>query len=257
MFIFFIFFAVIGLILNLNYGLFVGLLVGVLVFCFISKWGEKIILVFSRARYVTDDENLINQIKNFSAHLGIKHVAIYWSNTFENNVYFTDSYFGTPALIIGRNVYLGFSKNELNSLIYASLLKIKSKEAQSRTMVSLLFLVIFSPFYLMYSLVKIKKIKEFLIVFVYPALALKNLMYEKEKDVISFDLIVGSMRGLKKDYISAIFKLSFLESQNEKLIGYLALSDLVHAKNQTIDAVESVLLSPVDINKRLKALSAI
>lgn len=247
--------SVIGLIFNLNYGLFVGLALGALLFFFFSKWGDKVVLVFSRARYVTDDEDLINQIRNFCAHLGIKHVAVYWSNTFTNNVYFTDSYFGTPALIIGRGVYNEFSKNELKSLIYASLLKIRDKEARNRTMVALLFLVTFAPLYFIRALIKNKALKSALSVFFYPTLAIKNRMYEKESEVIKFDQKVGNMEGLKKDYTSALFKLSFLDAQNDKLVGYLVISDLVHVKNRTDDALENILLIPVDIKKRIKALS--
>jgi len=170
-------------------------------------------------------------------------------------VYFTDSYFGTPAIIIGKSVYNDFSKNELKSLIYASLLKIKSKEAISRTMIALIFLMIFSPLYFAKSTIKNSVLKKALGLFFYPTLALKNLMYEKESEVIKFDHKVGNMEGLKKDYTSALFKLSFMDSQYDKLIGYLVISDLVHVKNKTSDAIENVLLEPVDIKKRIKALS--
>ncbi len=247
--------AVVGLIFNLNYGLLIGLSFGLLIFFFFCKWGDKVVLVFARARYVTDDEELINQIRNFCAHIGIKHVAVYWSNVFTNNVYYADSYFGTPAIIIGRTVYNEFSKNEIKSLIYASLLKINCKEARNRTMVALLFLVIFSPLYFARSIIKNRTVKNTLDIFFYPTLALKNRMYEKEIEVINFDQRVGNMEGLKKDYTSALFKLSFLDTQNDKLIGYLVISNLVHVKNRTNDALENVLLEPVDIKKRIKALS--
>jgi hypothetical protein len=92
----------------------------VLLIAFYSKWGEKLVLVFARARYVSDDEILINQVKNFCVHLNIFEVKVYWSSSFVNNVYYTDSYFGKPALIIGKHIYQQFTRNELNSLIYAS-----------------------------------------------------------------------------------------------------------------------------------------
>ncbi|MGZ3806803.1 MAG: hypothetical protein ACXVCE_01855, partial [Bacteriovorax sp.] len=62
-------------------------------------------MIFAKARYVTDDEILINQVKNFCCHSEIPEVKVYWSNVFVNNLYYTNSYFGKPALIIGKNIY--------------------------------------------------------------------------------------------------------------------------------------------------------
>lgn len=214
------------------------------------------VLVFSKARYVTDDESLINQVKNFCCHLGINEVKIYWSNAFVNNVYYTDSYFGKPALIIGKNIYSQFTRNELNSLLYASLLKIKSKEARNRTLVSLIFLVLYSPVYFVRSFFNSSRTRKNFEIFFYPAFSIKTLMYENEKAVLAFDQEVGKMLGLRKDYIASLFKVSRLPSFNEKTIGALALAELSHSKNATEDVISSLLFKTVDIKARMKALSA-
>ncbi len=248
--------AFIGLLFNLMLGPWIGLVLSVLVLGLLSKWGEKIVLVFARARYVSDDESLINQVKNFSCHLNIKEVKVYWSNTFVNNVYFTDSLFGKPALIIGKNIYKQFTRNELNSLIYASLLKIKSGEAKNRTMVSLLFIILYSPIYIIRALLKSHRLHRNLDVFFYPAFSLKTLMYENEKYVVKFDAEVGKFQGLKKDYIGAIFKVAHMPSFNEKTVGALVLAELSHSKNMTEDFLGNVLFKSVDIKMRMKALSS-
>jgi hypothetical protein len=248
--------AFLGLLLNLTYGLWVGLVLSLLVLAFFTKWGEKLILVFSKARYVSDDEALINQVKNFCCHLHISEVKIYWSNTFVNNVYYTDSYFGKPALIIGKNIYNQFSRNELNGLIYASLLKIKNGEAKNRTLVSLIFMVLYSPVYIMRAFLKSYRIRRHLEVFFYPAFSLKSLMYENEKDVILFDAEVAKMQGLKKDYMAALFKINHLPSFNERTVGALVLAELCHSKNDTEDVLGNLLFKTVDIKARMKALSA-
>lgn len=240
----------------MSYGLSGGIILALLLIALFAKWGEKIILIFAKARYVTDDESLINQVKNFCCHLNISEVKIYWTNAFVNNVYYTDSYFGKPALIIGKNIYSQFSRNELNSLIYASLLKIKSKEAKNRTMVSLIFLVLYSPVYFVRAFFNSSRIRRNLEIFFYPAFSIKMLMYENEKEVLSFDQEVGKMQGLKKDYTAALFKIGHLPSFNERAIGSLALAELSHAKNSTEDVIGNLLFKTVDIKARMKALSS-
>jgi hypothetical protein len=223
---------------------------------FFCKWGEKLILVFAKARYVTDDELLINQVKNFCWHLTIREVKIYWSNTFVNNVYYTDSYFGKPALIIGKNIYSQFTRNELNSLIYASLLRVRSGEAKNRTLISLLFLVLYSQVYLVRSFFNSYRIRRSFEIFFYPAFSLKSMMYEKEKEVLGFDAEVGKMQGLRKDYIAALFKISHLSSFYENSIGALVMTELSHAKNSSQDVINNILFKKVDIKKRMKALGS-
>lgn len=237
-------------------GPWIGIAVSLVVIAFYLKWGEKLVLVFAKARYVGDDESLINQVKNFSCHLNINEVKIYWSNAFVNNVYFTDSYFGKPALIIGKNVYNQFSRNELNSLIYASLLKIKSGEAKNRTLVSLLFTTLYSPIYILRALFKSYRLRRNLEIFFYPAFSLKTLMYENEKNVVNFDHQVGKMQGLKKDYMAALFKVALMPSFNERTVGALVLAELAHTKNTTEDVLGNLLFKTVDIKTRLKALSS-
>lgn len=241
---------------NLSYGLYVGVGLALVILAFFAKWGEKLVLVFAKARYVTEDETLINQAKNFCVHLNVPEVKIYWSNAFVNNVYYTDSYFGKPALVIGKHIYQQFTRNELNSLIYASLLKIKSGEAKNRTMVSLIFFILYSPAYIIRSFFNSYKARKNLEIFFYPAFSIKTLMYENEKNVISFDSEVGKMTGLKQDYIAALFKLSQLPSFNERTSGALVVAELAHAKNETDDVLGSLLFKTVDVRARMKALSS-
>lgn len=245
-----------GLLFNLTTGPWIGIVISIVVLAFLSKWGEKLVLIFAKARYVSDDESLINQVKNFSCHLNISEVKIYWSNTFVNNVYYTDSYFGKPALIIGKNIYKQFTRNELNSLIYASLLKIKSGEAKNKTMVSLIFTALYSPVYILRALLKSYRLHRNLEIFFYPAFSLKTLMYENETNVVSFDAEVGKMQGLKKDYMGALFKVSLMPSFNERTVGALVLAELTHSKNNTEDVLGNVLFKTVDIKTRMKALSS-
>lgn len=242
--------------INLSYGLEAGAGIAFFFLAIYLKWGEKFVLVSSRARYVNDDEALINQLKNFCTHLEIPSVKIYWSASFANNIYYGDSPWGVPVLIIGKNIYQTFSRNELNSLIYASLLKIKTGEAKNRTLVSLLFFTLYSPAYIIRKFFKSKKMQAWSALFFYPAFALKKMMYENESFILEFDHLVGKMHGLKKDYLAALFKVSHLNALGEKTTGALLLAELSHAPNASDDIVASLLFKTVDIKTRIKALSA-
>lgn len=247
-------FGLIGLLFDLHIGFGVGLGIAIITFATLSFLGEKFILVFAKARYVIDDETLINQVKNFCCHCEIPEVKVYWSNVFVNNLYYTNSYFGKPALIIGKNIYKTFTRNELNSLIYASLLKLKTNEAKNRTMASLIFLILYSPVFLLRSLINHKPTVNVLNIFLYPAYFLKSKLYEKREMVLRFDQEVGKLDGLKKDYKSALFKVSHLPMRSENSIGGLVMNELNHAKNQTEDVLSFLLINHVSIEDRVKAL---
>lgn len=253
-FIFFLSFGLIGLLFNLHWGLFFGLILALLIFIVLSFWGEKLILIFAKARYVTDDELLVNQVKNFCCHCEIPEVKVYWSSVFVNNLYYTNSYFGKPALIIGKHIYNTFSRNELNSLIYASLLKLKTNEPKHRTVASLIFLILYSPVYLLRSATGNGAMIYVLNVFLYPAYFLKSKLYEKEKAVLKFDQEVSYFDGLRKDYISALFKVNHLPVCNEGSVGGLLMNELNHVYNQTDDVLNDLLIDHVSVEARVKAL---
>jgi hypothetical protein len=246
----------VGALFDLTRGPWWGLFTALVLIGFFMKWGEKLVLVAGKARYVTEDELLVNQVKNFCWHLNIEEVKIYWSNSFVNNVYFMDSFLGKPALVIGKNVYNHFTRNELNSLIYASLLRIRSKEARNRTFVSLLFLILYSPIYIARSFFKSNRIRKMFEVFFYPAFSLKAIIYENEIEVIAFDREVGKLEGLKKDYMAALFKISQMPSFFESSVGSLVLSELSHVKNTSDNVLSNILYKQVDVKTRMKALGS-
>lgn len=245
-----------GLLFDLTRGAWWGMGIAALTIAFLLKWGEKLVLIFSKARYVTDDELLINQVKNFCCHLNIQEVKVYWSNAFVNNVYYADSFFGKPVLVIGKNIYNQFSRNELNSLIYASLLRIKTGDARTRTFVSLAFVILYTPIYVLRSFFKSSRIKRVFEIFFYPAFSMKAMMYENEKEVLNFDAEVGKMQGLRKDYVAALFKVSHLPGLYGNNVGALVTTELSHVKNSSEDVISNVLSKMVDVKKRMKALSS-
>jgi hypothetical protein len=247
-------FAALGLLFDLSRGFYFGPIVGCVIALIIFYMGEKIILVFARARYVTDDELLINQVKNFCTHVGVSEAKVYWSNVYVNNFYYAHSQWGKPTLIIGKNVYKSLSRTELNSLIYASLLKIKNNEAKHRTIATLIFFMLYSPLFALKSFFKGELASRVLDTFLYPAYFLKSKIYEKADVVMEFDQKVGKHLGLRKDYLSAIFKIHQMLSVRELSVGGLLINDLIHVKNQTDDVLGGILIEKVSVDQRVKAL---
>ena len=232
----------------------VGFIVSVLFLIVFSLWGEKLVLYYAKARYVSDDEVLINQVKNFSCHLGLKEVKIFSSATFANNVYFTQAYYGRPTLIIGKNIFLSLSRKELNSLIYASLLRLKSRDSCRRTMVSLIILVLFSPVYFIRKIAA-RNLKPYLDIFLFPGYFLKNIIYTNPSIAMALDMEVAQLEGLRKEYISAIFKLSRMEASSTLTPGDFILYELSHIPNKERGVLFDIVMGEQNTNERIEALA--
>ena len=246
--------GIVGLFFSLEYGHVIGIALGLALLLVTIFWGEKIILIFLRARYVGENEDLINQVRNFCLHLKVDEVKIYWSGLFVNNVYFTSSFFGTPAIIIGKNVYKSFQRNELNALIYASLLKIKKKEAAEMTMSSVSLFFWMLPIHLLYLKFKSPQVRKIMTTLYFPLTYLRRAVYFKEKDVLHFDQEVVNFKGLSKDYSSAIFKLSMLPKVLDHELSSFLVEEMVLVDNQEQDSIKASLFQSTNINLRLKTL---
>lgn len=245
-----------GLFFSLKYGIWAGMALATIILIILMNWGDKVVLVLLKARYIGDDENLVNHVKNLCCHLKVGNVKIYWSNVFVNNIYYTDSRFGAPSIIIGKNLYKELSRNELVSLLNASLMKIKNKEAQTKTLSSILFALLYSPVLTVVYLCRKTRMKSVTQVFLYPVLYLKSFCYEKEDAILAFDSKVTEFDGLKKEYLSAIFKISAKSEIFESTITSLIVNELTHIKNKNTDIISSTILNRVDTMVRIKNLNS-
>ena len=256
-YLFFVFvFGLVGLLFNLHYGFFVGIALAIIVLAIIFKYGEKFILLFAKARYVSDDENLVNQVKNFCTHLDIDEIKVYWSNVYFNNVYFVNSFWGTPSIIVGKEVYKQLSKNELNSLIYATILRIKSQESKYRSSINLVTLCLFWWVFLISNQFSKTQFKSITNVFLYPAFYLKKIFYQRADDTEYFDSKVFRHELLKRDYISALFKVNKMVLPRPLSIGAFVLNGLSHTFNVSDDVLFYILIqNETPIEDRIKQLS--
>lgn len=250
-----LFSSLVGLLFDLHFGFIIGFIFSLILLSIISLYGEKIILLLARARYISDDEKLINQLKNFCTHLNVSEVKIYWSNTYYNNEYFVNSYFGVPSIIIGKEAYQQLSKNEMNSLIYATLLRIKSNESKHRTTINLLMIITFSWVFLLEKILPMK-IKSIMTIFLFPAFYLKSRFYKARNDILFFDSEIFKLDILKRDYISALFKVNNLPECRTISLGSLALSGLTHTYNKIDDSIFYLLVeNEISIEERIKTIA--
>lgn len=225
------------------------------------RWADKVILIFTFARYVNADEALISRVQNLCTLLKISGVNVYWSDVFKSNVYFASSYWGKSSIVIGRDVYRNFSANELISLIYASLLRIKSNEAKRRTLVAVLLAAYYAPVYavrfaLGRSFHDFDRGNYFFKIFSYMIISFKLRLYAHNKELIVFDQKVAQFYNLRKDYLSAIYKLGHL-SLNAKgmFVGELLITGLCHAQNSYNEVIGNILLKKSDLDLRVRALN--
>ena len=93
--------------------------------------------------------------------------------------------------------------------------------------------------------------------FLYPAFFIKQLVYEKAADVLSFDSEVANLDGFKKDYLSALYKVSTMNEIKEFDLSTLFISELVHVQNEKADVLRRSIDRTVSLEARIKNLNSI
>jgi len=231
----------IGMLFSLINGAIVGFFIGLLAELFLFFYADKLVLMFSSARYANQDEEVIERVQNFSSHVEISGVKVYWSSVFYHNIYFVNSYFGAPSIIIGKELLNTLNKNELNSLLFATLYRLKSKESIHRTVINVLMMILFFWVFLLRYKIKNEWAKKVLSFYLLPAFFLKAKLYRFFADDNSFESQVMKMHKLKQDYRSALFKVNHLKMLHSFSAGQFLLSGLSHAQNMSENAVISSL----------------
>lgn len=244
----------VGLFCSLRWAWLIALVIMTLVFGVLAKYADKIVLIILQARYMTDDGRLINQIKNLSLHLKIDSVKIYKTSRYANNIYYTDSFLGTPSIVIGKNLIEKLSPNEIVCLINACLIKIKTGVAGQTTLANLLFAINLLPIFIFYKFIKSTRLKNSLDFLVYPAYRIQSLFEGSEEDQIRFDSLVSEMESLKKDYLAALFKVFSLEMLHIDEISTFVVNDLTLVHNHPTDALASLIYNDEILKLRLDKL---
>lgn len=254
LFIFFILTIIFGLFISINYGVIIGLGIFLFTLLILMKFGDKIVLILLKARYITDDDEFVNHVKNLSFHLKISKVKVYTTSHFSNNIYYTDASYGSPSIIIGKSVKEKLTKNELVSLINASLIRIKQKDAKNRTLGSLIVVISYLPFFYLYSLARGTVFETLFGAVLYPSYVIKGIFYDKPELIFDFDLKVSSLKGLSREYMSALYKVSKLPMINEQDMSAFVVNELTHINNKYEEVIFSTVLENVSVYERVENL---
>lgn len=173
-------------------------------------------------------------------------IKTYQTPLLPNNLFFLDSFIFGPSLIFGKNIEKNLSSKEMNILIFSSLLKIKEGKAKYRTMNSLLLAIWSSPAFL-FSGTKNKVlflIRGILYFIISPVLLLRMWLFKKKKNIINFDQKIILHTEDKRDFASAIYKISQKEFEAGGKYFYFGgsvMENLSIAYNQRKNFLEDLL----------------
>jgi len=254
-FLFLIVNVVVGLLFDIEIGPIVGGVWAIFLLICIFTYGEKIILVFSRARYVNDDEKLISTLKNFALHTENVGVKIYWSNVFINNIYYAKSFRGSPVIIVGKNLFNKLSKNEFNGILYSTLKVLKRKSASDLTSINIIIGILFLPVFMFIKFLVPAKYKNYFRVLVYPAFYLKRILHQKILNRLPTEERIFKLENLKKDFSSALFKIQQEVAMYELSFSSLVIGDLCLTHNKEKDVFWNLLNEVEDFEATLKLIS--
>lgn len=213
---------------------------------------DKVVLVLIQARYLSTNNNIVNQMSNFAFHTNTKKVKIYTSSKFSNNIYFTKTVFGNSVIIIGDKLLKELSVNEIKVLIYASLICVKNKNFFLLNLMVFWGAILYPIFYLK-EFIKSEKINFLLSYILFPFYIFRkissneNKMHELDREIILLE-------GLKNEYLTAIFKISKLKIKNEMTFSGFVLNDLVLVSNISENVILNFFNRKISIESRVKQL---
>lgn len=236
------FFAGLGFILLPGAGEFWGILIALLLSLFVFTLGDKIILGVSNAKTTIRDEFVISMVNNYSCRLGVGNIGIYSSIKFPNNIYFVETVFSRPSLMIGDNVTKYLTKEEVRALIFSSLLRIKKGDALYRTVTSLFLVPFLAPVFFSYMLKKIRiKISTSYIGFLtLPMKMINNKLLKNPREIMNFDKEVTSQLNESSNLASAIFKISAVNLAHEGVFSASIVESLSIADNKSIGIISNI-----------------
>lgn len=238
-FLFFIFifipliFLITGSIFEVPVLVYLGILVNFLLILF----SDKILLICFPINKPKVPEWADSFIKNTCFKLGIKKYGIFISKG--KNIYTLDTFIGMPRVIIGDEFFNFFSKDECESLIFASFLRIQNKDSRFRTYSSVLINIFFLPFLKIPS----QNIKISFLSFRH---FIRSYLFKNKIELQSFDEKLGIYRI---PFASALFKLKMVSDREGFWIEDCAISE-----TKTEEAIQYFFDLGYDFNDRYKDL---
>jgi hypothetical protein len=222
------FFSAIGLLLIPGTGELYGFGFSIFVLIIIMFCADKFILGIVHAKKTHVPHRFKEVAANYACRFGVNKINVYSSQLYVNNIYFTNSTFGTPSLIIGRNLFSSISDEELEVLIVAALWRIKAGDAGFRTIASLILSLYSLPLLLIKN--KSGKLASVINYFIFPLNLIKFIIFKTKSSEILSDHKIFKLGSSKEAFSSAIYKVSLMENKqigafSSSIVQYLAIAD--------------------------------
>ena len=92
----------------------------------LSIWGDKLVLLFYKAKDNQPTSIVHEYVQNYCSRFGYPEPSIYFTNT--QGIYITKSVLSNPSIIISRGVIDNLTDLELKTLVLFCLIESKKKE---------------------------------------------------------------------------------------------------------------------------------
>jgi hypothetical protein len=222
-----------------------GMWLGIISLSFLAIFCKQVILALISAKKL-DDFSRSDIVRNYCYQLGMAPVKTYQTPLLPNNLFYLESFLFGSCLIFGKNIEKDLQPKEMNILIFSSLLKIKEGKVKYLTMNSLLLAICSCPAFLFSNtknniLFLIRGVFYFIIS---PVLLLRMWLFKKKKNIINFDQKIILHTEDKKDFASALYKISQKEFEAGGKFFYFSgsvMENLSIAYNQRKNLLEDLL----------------
>lgn len=232
-----------------------GLAVGAFLLLLAVLLSDNLMIFFTNPRRIGEKEKMMDFVKNLSFRMGIDKVGIYSTSRLPNNIYVMDNVFSRPRIIIGEGLINLLSYDELNSLIYYALFRVKSREAIFRTLVNFLLTVMFLPVLIFEKDDGRKSFLATLRFFLLsPLFFTKVFFFKRERNLQEEDQKFLQESGLRVPFASAIFKIGQLDTCERRDMASNFFENLVLADNQGEDLFQDFFEWGYDPNTRYQKL---
>ena len=207
-----------GLLLASRIGAFILLTVGIIISLLLLLWGNRFLLSAMKVSPFDHAHKLNDVIKNLRCRLELNNVDIFSSRAFPNNIYFLESYAGNSSVVLGDNLLTNLNPQEIEALLFATMLKIKNSDTRCETLISTLLAIFDLPIAIKF-LRKWKYLYEIIFMYFLPIDLLRVYLFRNKQDVLHFDQQVISLTNMPIEYASAIYRTGQRTTPSNSTLG--------------------------------------
>jgi len=221
-----------------------GIVIGSMILLTLVVIADKVILGAMHAKSMNVPHEVNEVVSNYACRFGVSKLNVYSTRRFPNNLYFANSLFGNPSIIIGENLYGKIKKDELEVLVVAALWSINSGEAGFRTLATLVLAIYRLPMILvpkkkLHSQSRLGTLINF---FIFPLNLVRFWIFKRKSSQILSKHEIFKMGASREAYSSVIYKLSHFEEIKLGAFSSAIVQNLAIADNKSIAITSNLSL---------------